>query len=72
MVMKGLISQPQGAFIEGRQILDSVLIANECIEDHRRSSNCGVMCKPDIEKAYDHVNWNFLDYILYRMGFGVK
>lgn len=32
-VMKGLIVQPQSAFIEGRQILDSILIANECIED---------------------------------------
>lgn len=59
-------------FIEGHQILDSLLIAIECIEDHQRSGRCGVLYKLDIEKAYDHVNWNFLDYILSRMGFGVK
>ena len=32
----------------------------------------GVVCKLDIEKAYDHVNWDALFYLLDRMGFGVK
>ena len=32
----------------------------------------GLVCKLDIEKAYDHVNWDALFYLLDRMGFGVK
>lgn len=56
LVMKGIIAQPQSAFVEGRQILDSVFIANEYIEDRRLSSRNGVLCKLDLEKAYDHVN----------------
>lgn len=55
-VLRGVISPPQGAFIEGRQILDGVLIANECIKNWRRSSRNGVICKLDLEKAYDHID----------------
>ena len=31
-----------------------------------------MLCKLDIEKAYDHVNWNFLMYMLRRCGFSAK
>ena len=32
----------------------------------------GVLCKLDIEKAYDHVHWEFLLYLLRRSGFSSK
>lgn len=33
---------------------------------HRRE---GVIFKIDLEKAYDHVEWEFVDYMLHRFGF---
>ena len=32
----------------------------------------GLICKLDIEKAYDSVNWQFLMRVMQKMGFGVE
>ena len=60
------------AFVQGRQILDAVLIANEIVDERRHLGKEEIVFKIDFEKAYDHVDWDFLDHVLEEKGFGLR
>ena len=71
-VVSKVVSPTQNAFVEGRQILDAALIANEAIYSLLKGNEAGMLCKLDLEKAYDHINWDFLLTVMQKMGFGEK
>lgn len=51
--------------------LDGVLIGNECVNDRQKLGRKRISGSW-IYKDYDHVNWEFLDYVFRRMGFVEK
>ena len=69
-VIGKVVSSSQNAFMEGRQILDTTLIANETVDSLLRRKESGLLCKLDIKKAYDHINWEFVLLVLEKIGFG--
>ncbi|WMV42981.1 hypothetical protein MTR67_036366 [Solanum verrucosum] len=50
--------------------MDAILMANELVDSRVRSNIPGILCKLDIQKAYDHLNWNFLLEAISKRGFG--
>lgn len=71
-VLSGVISKSQTTFVHGRKILDGVLLANEIINVAKRKRWWLLMFKEDFEKAYNLVSWNFIEYMVIRMGFNEK
>ncbi|XP_028186376.1 uncharacterized protein LOC114373014 [Glycine soja] len=49
-----------------------LLIANEVVEEAKRCHKPCIVFKVDYEKAYDSVSWEFLTYMMSRMGFCSK
>ena len=71
-MLHSIISDTQSAFIANRLITDNILIAFESL--HHMKNNCigkkgFVALKLDMSKAYDRVEWIFLEKILLKMGF---
>lgn len=54
------------------QITNGILVANECVDYWRKSRTPGLICKIDLKKAFDKVNWNFLEWVLSKKGFGSR
>ncbi|KAJ0711326.1 putative RNA-directed DNA polymerase [Helianthus annuus] len=68
-----LVSINQSAFVSGQKISDNILLTQELMHNYhinRGPPRCAF--KIDIQKAYDTVNWSFLESILHRFGFHRK
>jgi hypothetical protein len=70
--LQDIISPTRSAFIPGRLITDNALIAFECLYaiqtgSAERSEFCAYNL--DMAKAYDRVDWRFLEGVLAKPGF---
>ncbi|GKB41077.1 hypothetical protein Tco_0886019 [Tanacetum coccineum] len=68
--IKEVVSDNQSAFVPGRRISDNILITQELMHNyHRIRGPLRCVFKVDIQKAYDTVDWAFLENILVCFGF---
>jgi hypothetical protein len=74
LILPDVISPNQSVFVPGRMITDNTLVAYEVFHFFNQSnSKKGYMgIKTDMAKAYDRVEWSFLQKTLETMGFSKK
>jgi hypothetical protein len=71
-VLAIIISPSQSAFVLGRLITNNVLVAFEALHtmDRKLKGREGYMAlKLDMSKAYDRVEWNYLEAMMRKLGF---
>jgi hypothetical protein len=71
-LLDDIISEAQSVFVPGRLITDNAMLAFECIhyiqqEKDPEKSFCAY--KLDLSKAYDRVDWVFLEQMMLKLGF---
>lgn len=67
-VLPTVISDTQSGFLSSRSISDGVLITNEVIDEAKKEGKSILLFKADFEKAFDTVNWGFLDHMMHKLG----
>ena len=67
-VLQMVINVSQSNFLGDKGMLDSVVVANEVVEELRRKGRRGFL-KVDFKKAHDSMRWSFLYDMLQRLGF---
>ncbi|MCH82432.1 cysteine-rich receptor-like protein kinase [Trifolium medium] len=69
LVIGSVISESQTTFVKDRHILDRILIANEVVDEARKSNKELMLFQVDFEKANDSVDCGYLDDVMGRMSF---
>ncbi|KAL2225770.1 UNVERIFIED_CONTAM: putative mitochondrial protein, partial [Sesamum indicum] len=70
VILDKLISSCQAAFVPGRSIGDNIMLAQELFTGYNQTHlppRCAL--KVDIRKAYDTVEWDFLNAVMELFGF---
>jgi hypothetical protein len=55
--MTFVISKEQAGYVEGRKIIDTVILAHEVIHSLKSTKNPGILIKLDLSKSFDKASW---------------
>ncbi|XP_074293063.1 uncharacterized protein LOC141619968 [Silene latifolia] len=70
LVLPDIIHENQGAFIKGKSIIENVLICQDIVHLYaRKAVTPRCLFKIDLQKAYDTIEWDFVEQMLHGLKF---
>jgi hypothetical protein len=71
-ILSRTLSEEQFGFLKGRQIIDAIGTAQECLHSIKEKKIQALILKIDLQKAYDCLSWDYLRLVLLQCGFGLS
>lgn len=68
-VAKEVIGDNQTRFVNGKNILEGLVILHKVLHELRSKGKRGLILKINFKKAYDMVRWDFLEEVMRGKGF---
>ena len=71
-VLPNVMDEAQSVFIEGRLIMNNIIIAYEafhCLKNVSETEGKYMVIKLDMSKAYDRIEWHYLEWMLTQISF---
>lgn len=70
ILLPAIIDENQSAFVHSRYIAYNIIICQDLVKQYGRKSMApGCLIKLDIKKAYDTVEWEFIDEMIQALNF---
>ena len=69
-LLPNLINKDQVGYVQGRNILENIRTLQDIVTYTKEQNMPGMLICIDFEKAFDSVEWNFLDAMLRKYNFG--
>lgn len=64
-----IISPEQSGYIEGKKIIDRIILTHEIIHSLKHLKNPGMLLKIDLSKAFDSLSWQYIKEVLIAFDF---
>jgi len=64
-----IISPEQSGYVEGRQIMDGIILTHEIIHSLKHIKKSSMLLKIDLSKAFDSLSWQYIKEVLLAFGF---
>lgn len=69
IVLPLLIFPNQSSYVEGRQILDNIILSHELLHSLKVKKKLGMLMQLDMSEAFDKISWDYMKGVLEAFGF---
>jgi hypothetical protein len=64
LILPFIIFKEEAGYVEGRQIMESIILAHKAIHSLKTTKTLGTLIKLDVSKDFDRISWQYMRSLL--------